>query len=117
MARASNPPCAESIYRRGLRFPFPCGYNGKVERDGRWYCCLHDPERLAAAQAARDAEWQRQRAARNAAVAKAEQQRRDIDGIVRAVAHLTDVGVEEAEGMMEAALRVVAEWDAAKEQA
>lgn len=35
---------------------YPCSKRGKVERDGKWYCMIHDPERVAARRAKQDAE-------------------------------------------------------------
>lgn len=36
-----------------------CGKPAKVERNGRWYCGIHDPVKLAAKRAERDAKYER----------------------------------------------------------
>jgi len=34
-----------------------CSRNAKVERDGAWYCGIHDPEYVAKRNGERDAKW------------------------------------------------------------
>lgn len=58
-----------------------CRKNTKVERDGKWYCLTHDPERVKARRAEQDRKWTEKRDAQNAArkereAAEAEQKRR-----------------------------------------
>jgi hypothetical protein len=40
-----------------------CSRNATVEREGKWFCWQHDPERL---ERIREAEWEIRRAARSA---------------------------------------------------
>jgi hypothetical protein len=35
-----------------------CGKTAKFDREGKWYCGIHDPERLKAKSAERIAKWQ-----------------------------------------------------------
>ena len=35
--------CQEHIFDGGGRYRHQCTYKGKVERDGKWYCGIHDP--------------------------------------------------------------------------
>lgn len=54
--------CCETVRDAGytmIAHWSPCSNKAKVERDGKFYCGVHDPERLKAKQAARDAESQR----------------------------------------------------------
>ena len=44
-----------------------CSRNAKVERNGRWYCTQHDPERVAAKNEERDERWAAEREARHLA--------------------------------------------------
>lgn len=41
---------------------FECGKPGKVERDGKWYCGIHNPERAEVRQAERNAKYEKDRA-------------------------------------------------------
>jgi hypothetical protein len=43
-----------------------CSKTGKVERDGKWYCGVHDPETVAARNAKRTAEFEKDWAVRKA---------------------------------------------------
>ncbi len=48
--------CRETIYDRDLRgVAFPCPAAGKIERDGKWYCGIHDPVAIAERAAKREA--------------------------------------------------------------
>lgn len=38
---------------------YRCPYNGKVERDGKWYCGTHDPVAKAARDKAREEKWKK----------------------------------------------------------
>ena len=45
--------------RSGLRGQlWACANKGKVERDGKWYCGVHDPEKRKARVAANTAKWE-----------------------------------------------------------
>ena len=41
----------------------PCGKTAKFERDGKWYCGIHDPEKRKARSAAWDAKYEAEREA------------------------------------------------------
>ncbi len=43
---------------------YPCGKTAKVQRDGKWYCGTHDPERLEKKRAERNARWDEETYAR-----------------------------------------------------
>jgi hypothetical protein len=52
--------CAEMIMPRDA-WSFKrhqCDNTGKVERNGQWYCGLHDPEKTAAKQKAQKDKWE-----------------------------------------------------------
>lgn len=36
---------------------YPCSKPAKIERDGKWYCTVHDPERVKQKEAIRRAKW------------------------------------------------------------
>ena len=36
---------------------YPCSRKGTVERDGKWYCWQHDPERVRADKEKREGKW------------------------------------------------------------
>lgn len=48
--------CCRTLLGYGCR-TFHCKNAAKVERDGRFYCGVHDPEKDKARRAARDAKW------------------------------------------------------------
>src|SRR5262245_35553402 len=54
---------------------YACMNRAKVERDGKWYCAIHDPERVKTKQAKWEADfqkrWDQQRADENAAEERA----------------------------------------------
>ncbi len=62
----------------GLRSGVACDKPGRVERDGVWYCRMHDPVERQAASITRakgdDTEWRRQDAKRNFEHAEHERQ-------------------------------------------
>lgn len=37
---------------------YPCGNNAKVERDDKWYCGIHDPERKRKKREAQEKTWE-----------------------------------------------------------
>lgn len=51
-----RPGCSERIYERG--WPHPCSRDGVVERNGKWYCRQHDPEKVAERVRKRDAKYE-----------------------------------------------------------
>lgn len=56
--------CSEGIWNKWSRNRFPCGKKAKVERDGKPYCGVHDPEKRKAKDAERQVEWDRKSAIR-----------------------------------------------------
>ena len=129
----SEANCAAWVYPPdGWGATHSCGRRGKVERGGKAYCLVHDPERIAARQAARDAQVAAQSAERNARWDREAQRRRDIEAVVRAMAErygmsyeYSDAGLwcefcgglpqTHREGCVVLTARaIVAEWDAAK---
>lgn len=59
-----KPRCSARTYDPRLVDGFQCSRNGKVERDGRWYCAQHDPEAKAARQRAIEEQARADRMAR-----------------------------------------------------
>ena len=56
---ADKHKCAERVFS-GERWDIRghmCQLNGVVERDGKWFCRIHDPEKVKAKQEARSAKW------------------------------------------------------------
>ena len=50
--------CSERVYREGDPWhSHPCAKKGTVERNGKPYCGVHDPQKVAARQATRNAEY------------------------------------------------------------
>lgn len=60
-AKERPPRCSAFVSHPHMFSPGQCSKNGKVERDGKWYCTVHDPvkvkERSDAKSKAYDAEW------------------------------------------------------------
>jgi hypothetical protein len=52
----SGQVCCSRIWDRYYG-SYPCRRRGKVDRDGKWYCGIHDPVRRKEKQDARDAAW------------------------------------------------------------
>ena len=54
-----NSKCSEKVSDRNSRWPhsYPCEKRSKVERDGKAYCTIHDPEYIKAKDAVRNAKW------------------------------------------------------------
>lgn len=52
--------CTAKVYGRD-RFasfhPYPCSRKGKVQREGKWYCAIHDPEAVKTRDAERRNKW------------------------------------------------------------
>lgn len=57
--KSDRHTCEAAVWARGYFRTYACGKTAKVERDGKWYCGIHDPVRLAEKRAARDAEYDR----------------------------------------------------------
>ena len=51
----SAPKCAERVYPSGSWCGHDCTKTVKVERDGKWYCGIHDPVKVAEKRAERAA--------------------------------------------------------------
>ena len=51
----SKPQCCKRVWRDHR--DYPCARSGKVERDGKWYCGLHDPESRKRKDTERRAKW------------------------------------------------------------
>ena len=58
-------PCCHTKFVAYSSYRRPCGRPGKVEREGKWYCGIHDPERVAKRDEETRARWDRQSKARN----------------------------------------------------
>lgn len=72
--------CCEKVFDGMSIRGHQCTRNGKVERNGNWYCGQHDPEAAKARREAQNAKWQAERAAeaekRRARDAEAAEQKR-----------------------------------------
>ena len=55
MSNAKAEECCAKVFR-GYHH-YPCVKKGKVQRDGKWYCGTHDPDKVAAREAERQAKW------------------------------------------------------------
>ena len=57
--KAEVPRCSGDVWVSTGRFGrhAKCPNRGKVQRDGKWWCGMHDPERVAAKENARRAKW------------------------------------------------------------
>lgn len=53
--KVASKRCEASLFSnfRG----YPCGRTAKFERDGKYYCGTHDPAKVSARRAERDARW------------------------------------------------------------
>jgi hypothetical protein len=77
MSAATKQKCCCVVYQREIRSSFDCGRNAIVTRDGRSYCGVHDPDRLAIRRRANEARWRAENEARDTIIAK-EQAYHDI---------------------------------------
>jgi len=73
MSKATHD-CSARTWPEGSFHSYPCRKRASIERDGKWYCGIHDPVAKAEKQAARDAKWQTKWEARKARQAAEEQQ-------------------------------------------
>lgn len=60
----SEERCRETV--RGRHFNCRCNNRAKVERDGYWYCGVHDPVRLEEKRKAQEEKWRRESEQRQA---------------------------------------------------
>lgn len=78
-----NYKCCEQVYSGSPYFPYTCGKTAKVERDGKHYCGIHDPVRLAEKrrrnQKAWDAEYEAKKKKFTEEKARADEQKRRAD--------------------------------------
>ena len=58
--------CSERVYRGREVSGWMCSKPAKVERGGKWYCTVHDPERVAAKQQATSEKYRAEREAEQA---------------------------------------------------
>ena len=86
-------PCEASLLGGSVwsRHTYACGKTAKVERDGKWYCGIHDPVRVAAKRAERDAEYARKCTERSAKWSM-ERAAPDLLAALKAVVHRTELG-------------------------
>ena len=66
--------CCAATWPAGARHSYPCSHSGKIERDGKWYCGIHDPVKRAEKQAERTAKWNAEWEAKKARWAAEKQQ-------------------------------------------
>ena len=85
----ATPYCCGTVFERG--WPRKCSTRAKVERDGKWYCGIHDPVRVAAKRAERDAEYARKCTERSAKWSM-ERAAPDLLAALKAVVHRTELG-------------------------
>ena len=52
--------CSARIATTGMFYSHQCSRNGKVQREGKWYCNQHDPVRIEGWIKERDARWERE---------------------------------------------------------
>ncbi len=67
MAKTEKHKCCKRVYS-GTRIDFGghhCTKNATIERDGSWYCGIHDPVKVKERQEKADAEYRRKRAINN----------------------------------------------------
>ena len=60
---------------------YPCSRNATVERDGKWYCWQHDPERVKTDKKRRRAKWEVDQQQKNAQYARRAAVYRACEGI------------------------------------
>lgn len=65
--------CAKQVFNSYSFRGKSCSRIGCIERNGKWWCAQHDPERVAARQAALHAKWEAERAAQDQVKVSAEQ--------------------------------------------
>jgi uncharacterized Zn finger protein (UPF0148 family) len=70
-----KPRCSEDVWDGGFR-PHRCRNSGSVERDGKWYCKVHDPIARKERQERRDEEYRAEQERQLARRRKREAERR-----------------------------------------
>ena len=73
----SDHKCAARTFR-GHHF-YSCHKLGKVEEDGKWWCGIHAPSKVAARRAKRDALWKTEDEARGKRYARHEAAREIVE--------------------------------------
>jgi ferric-dicitrate binding protein FerR (iron transport regulator) len=76
--------CSETVYPRdryGSFHGYPCTKKVTVERDGKPYCSIHDPEAVKARDAARRKKWDEESEAKQRAWDRERKIRGMFDGI------------------------------------
>lgn len=53
---SDKPRCSGAVKHGAWLREESCYFGGKVERDGKWYCSMHDPQRRIDREAMRNAE-------------------------------------------------------------
>lgn len=81
--------CSERIHSGGY-YQSTCSRNGKVERDGKWYCGQHDPVAVEERRAARSRRWDEEDARREAVRKEARIRRERADLCVTALEGIAD---------------------------
>jgi uncharacterized Zn finger protein (UPF0148 family) len=54
---SSARECCARVWQTGRFRSAPCAKPPKVERDGKWFCAIHDPIRIEERNKAREAKW------------------------------------------------------------
>ena len=85
MATEMRVKCSRRIYN-GRGFSSACTRNGRVEREGKWYCGQHDPVAVAQRREALLEEWERQRRSEAQRAAEVAEQKRRADAYPRLLA-------------------------------
>ena len=92
---AHTPGCAGRVYSQHSFYG--CSSKPKVERDGKHYCGIHDPVRIAEKHATRNAKWEAENKAKelvraqNAATRKEIERRAEVyDDLIRELEIIAD---------------------------
>lgn len=74
MARNARPRCEGECYESfgNAGHFYRCSNLAKVQRDGKWYCGIHDPEAIRRKQERRDAKIREREEARDLALSEAQ---------------------------------------------
>ncbi len=75
----NKPKCCEKVYRN--YHYYPCGKPGKVERDGKWHCGVHDPVRLKAISDKTDAKYKAKSQALDLVWKRSDAERQACEGV------------------------------------
>ena len=77
----SEHECAGRVY--SLFHSYPCGKPGKHEEDGKWWCGIHAPSKIAARKAKTFARWEAKRAVHNKQYAKERAAREIVEAALK----------------------------------